>query len=81
MSIEQREPGTSGSGGVADEFQAGHSEQWRGSGAGLHGRRLQAAGPRSHFGSQQVPRVRTHNQNMTVAAMQMAERNSSPHLS
>jgi hypothetical protein len=26
-------------------------------------------------------RVRTHNQNMTVAAMQMAERNSSPHLS
>ena len=27
------------------------------------------------------PRVRTHNQNMTVAAMQMAERNNSPHLS
>lgn len=26
-------------------------------------------------------RVRTHNQNMTVAAMQMAERKSSPHLS
>ena len=26
-------------------------------------------------------RVRTHNQNMTVAAMQIAERNSSPHLS
>ena len=26
-------------------------------------------------------RVRTHNQNMTVAAMQMAERNNSPHLS
>ena len=25
--------------------------------------------------------VRTHNQNMTVAAMQMAERKSSPHLS
>ena len=28
-----------------------------------------------------APRVRTHNQNMTVAAMQMAERKSSPHLS
>jgi ATP-dependent DNA helicase RecG len=27
------------------------------------------------------PRVRTHNQNMTVAAIQMAERKSSPHLS
>ena len=27
------------------------------------------------------PRVRTHNQNMTVAAMQMADRKSSPHLS
>jgi hypothetical protein len=27
------------------------------------------------------PRVRTHNQNMTIAAMQMAERKSSPHLS
>jgi putative transposase len=26
-------------------------------------------------------RVRTHNQNMTIAAMQMAERKSSPHLS
>ena len=26
-------------------------------------------------------RVRTHNQNMTVAAIQMAERKSSPHLS
>jgi len=28
-----------------------------------------------------VLRVRTHNQNMTVAAIQMAERKSSPHLS
>jgi L-2,4-diaminobutyrate decarboxylase len=27
------------------------------------------------------PRVRTHNQNMTVAAIQMAERNKSPHRS
>jgi hypothetical protein len=26
-------------------------------------------------------RVRTHNQNMTVAAIQMAERNKSPHRS
>jgi len=34
-----------------------------------------------HAKSHIVPRVRTHNQNMTVAAKQMAERNSSPHLS
>ena len=33
------------------------------------------------FACRILPGVRTHNQNMTVAAMQMAERNSSPHLS
>lgn len=38
--------------------------------------------PRSEDTVEKPPlRVRTHNQNITVAAMQMAEKNSSPHLS
>ena len=38
-------------------------------------------GQHSRKTPQELTRVRTHNQKMTVAAMQIADRNSSPHRS